>query len=287
MKKLLCLILMQVSTYAARESAIQQIKEGNLSLPSSQQPGPLFSFGQNIIDKGLLQGYAAVGDLVGKNSNFALFVPSILYACRDDLSLFITLPISIKNKVANQCSAGFNDIAIYVEYSPYDHNTFTSDNQITVIGGTTLPTGSPYKTPATSVGPSSFFFGATASHLDPDWYYFVDTGVSIIPPACDESTNTTFFYQFAFGRNIAYKSEEMILSWLIEFNGGVDGLLRVNGINNTTIEGNILAIGPSLWFSTERFILQAGFSVPCVQQISGTQNTSQFLGVVSLGWTFN
>jgi len=52
----------------ANEKEIQHIKEGNFALPTSQQPSPLFSFGQNILDKGDIQALAQ------KQTNTNLFV---------------------------------------------------------------------------------------------------------------------------------------------------------------------------------------------------------------------
>ena len=73
---------------------VEQVKIGNLALRGSQQPGPLLAFGQNIIDKHDLQAFVYPDWLLGKQKNLAEVAPSVLYAIRDDLSIFIELPVA-------------------------------------------------------------------------------------------------------------------------------------------------------------------------------------------------
>src|SRR5258708_18488095 len=72
---------------------ISQKKIVNFALPGSQQPGPLISFGQNIVDKGDMQLFAYIDQLKGSQQNYKQVIPALLCGITDRLSLFIELPV--------------------------------------------------------------------------------------------------------------------------------------------------------------------------------------------------
>ena len=53
--------------------SVEQLQIGNLALASSQQPGPLIGFGQNILGKKDLQFFCYVSDLVGCHKNSPIY----------------------------------------------------------------------------------------------------------------------------------------------------------------------------------------------------------------------
>jgi hypothetical protein len=81
-----------------RPMRVKQSKIGNFALPPSQQPGPLFSFGQNILDKGDLEIMTFVAHLKGHRNRTTEIVPAILYGISDKASIFGVLPICASQK---------------------------------------------------------------------------------------------------------------------------------------------------------------------------------------------
>lgn len=69
-------------------------KIGNFALPLSQQPGPLVSFGENIIAKNETQFFLFADDFAGVDKHFVDVMPGILYGITDDLSIFINAPMA-------------------------------------------------------------------------------------------------------------------------------------------------------------------------------------------------
>src|SRR3990167_9156146 len=76
------------------EAETETVKEGNFALSTSQQPGPLLGFGQNIIDKGDFQFYFYSDYIKLRNKKTTDPMPGFLYGIRDDLSMFFNIPIT-------------------------------------------------------------------------------------------------------------------------------------------------------------------------------------------------
>ncbi len=211
----LCVITVVGSLYS-RESdkhEVGQMKIGNLALPGSQQPGPLVGFGQNIVDRYDLQMFVFVGFLKGHRKNFTEVGPSIVYGIRDNLSLFIELPIAASFTLNGQHSSGQEDLLIQLEYAFYTYETETCTDELTLVTSFSLPSGNDCKEPETGFGSPSFFLGATASHLATDWYYYVSPGVLLTTKYGNNTkSGNQFFYQAGFGRNIAYCPDKWILA---------------------------------------------------------------------------
>jgi hypothetical protein len=266
---------------------IKQVKLGNFALPVSQQPAPLFSFGQNIVDKGDLIAYVYPVQLKGHKESFIEVVPSLLCGITDKLSLFIELPIAIKFKVEDQISRGLSDLTVQLEGVVYAQETETSVNEITAVGNMTFPTGSALKQPSTGFGSPTFFLGVTLSHSQLDWYYFASLGGQIttynkqgIKPG------NIFFYQGGFGRNIAYKTDGWILNWLVEVNGLYGQRNRICNVTDGNSGGNTLLVGPSLFFATQHFSIDAGIFAVAAQHLFGIQLKENYLAAAFVGWKF-
>jgi hypothetical protein len=265
---------------------IEQLHVGNFALPVSQQPGPLFSFGQNTPEKGVLQIFALGNQLKGTGQSFAEIIPSILYGITDRLSIFVELPIAVKFKRGRFVSRGLSDLMIQLEGVVYMHETATIVNDITFVGNMTFPTGSFNKNPPTSTGSPRFFLGFTAGHSEQAWYYFTSMGGIITTFHKNNKIGNQFLYQFGLGRNIAYKTDTWIFNWLIELDGIYGQRSRIAGIIDPNSGGNTLLLGPSLWFSTQRFIIQAGILAVVSDRPFGIQRRNQYLASANIGWTF-
>lgn len=265
---------------------VNVVKVGNFALPISQQPAPLFSFGQNLVDKGDFLAYGSISQLKGPQSNFVSIVPSILYGVTEKLSLFSALLIAEKFKYQNTKSDGVGDLVVQLEQVLYAKETPTSVNVVTIVGNITLPTGSASKNPPAGFGSPAFFIGATVDRTTTDWYYFTSWGGLITTMNKQNKPGNTLFYQFGVSKNIAYRTDGWILNWMVEF----DGLYRQRNKIGNSIDpntgGNSILVGPSLSFATRRFELHGGVEAVVAQHLFGRQSRDHYFAAAYVGWKF-
>jgi hypothetical protein len=248
------------------DDEVHQVKVGNFAVPGTMQPGPLLGFGQNIINQ-----YDKLGVLyslmnLGNNVNFTHIAPEILYGIRDDLSVLLAFPVAAKLKYDGHSSSGMADIVVQFEYAAYGNHKPTYTNQISLVGSVALPSGNECKNPAPGFGSPSFFLGFVAEHLATEWYAYTSYGGLITTHnGTGIKPGNQFIYQAGFGKNIAYRPDCWICMWMVELSGNYQKKTKVNGcVDNNTGSHSIL-VGPALWFSTNRFILEAG-AAPFVYQ---------------------
>lgn len=288
MKKIFfILFLYSFCCYSKGDEDKEIVKEGNLALPSSQQPGPLFSFGQNIIDKGDFQTYTYLDQLKGINKNIIEVSPSFLYGISDSFSVFGYFPFAVTNKLNNNCSSGIEDMYVQFEYAFYLKEKETFMNQATIVGSILFPTGSIQKNPPTGFGTTSVFLGTTISHLAIDWYYFSSLGIEIIPNQQNKLGSKNILFEGGIGRNIAYSSDKWLLMWLLELNFFHSENNSLNNFRFIKYGSESLFIGPSLFFSTQKLIVQAGIAFPIYQKFNNQINKNDFYAAIDISWKFN
>lgn len=290
MRRILFLFIMSIgSIYAREENEVQHVVEGNLALPTSQQPSPLFAFGQNMVGKGTMQLLGTVDYACGKNKNLVEVIPAILYGVSDTLSLFFNAPTAAYFELNGARSSGIEDIFLQAEYAFYNSDHGRYANQATVVGALFFPTGSFKKNPATGVGAPSFFLGTTISHEAVDWYTFLSAGVFLPTKHQQGQVNERFFYQGGVGRNLGYVSQKWLLTLMLEFTATYSKKARIAGQVVPGDEGgNRCWLGPSIWFATQKFILQAGIIAPFTQPSRCTNpNKDGYFTALTLRWKFN
>ncbi|MBS3904365.1 MAG: hypothetical protein KGZ39_03460 [Simkania sp.] len=258
---------------------------GNFSLSASQQPGPLVSFGENIIDKGQTQLFVFADAFMGKNNYFTDVIPSILYGIRNDLSLFLNVPFSPGNKDGSTHSSGLEDVFAQLEYAFYNKDHSHAVDQATLVANVTFPTGSSTKTPPTGFGSSSFFIGATFNHMLIDWFFFLSPGATLTTSKHQTHFGDQLLYQCGLGKNIPSPSG-WIFAWMIEFDGLYAWKNTIKGALDPNSGGNTIYVTPSIWISSKRVIIQFGAGYPIVQHLFGHQS-KQFLSLdFNVGITF-
>lgn len=288
MSKRLFLILMMFSlSEAAREEEGETVKEGNFALPASQQPAPLFSFGQNIVDAHDIIEYTYTDYQMGKHQKLSDIVPSLLYGVSDKLSLYLNIPIATKFQVCQQKSSGLEDIFIQAEYLFFSRERPRNAFGSTAVATLFFPTGSSTKNPTTGIGNFSFLFGSTLSYTSVESYVFISPFVALNLKKSGTKVGNQFYYQAGIGRNLIGDPDGWLITPMIEFYGIYAQKDRTNGVEDPNSGGNVFYLGPSLWATTKRFTGQAGIVVAATQQLNGQQNKQQCLFEVSLGWKFN
>lgn len=291
-KRSILVAIIMIFVITAKESEkwvgekVEVLHEGNFALPTSQQPTPLLSFGQNIVEKHDLLGFTYYSQLKGPLSNFIAVVPSILYGLTDTASLFVQLPIAVKFKHEDSISHGVSDLVVELEQVIYAKETETSVNEIDVVGHVRFPTGSASKQPSTGFGSPTFFLGVSLSRTTIDWYYFSSLGGTITTFHKNNKVGNLFLYQCGVGKNIAYKTDGWILNWLVELNGTYVQRGRICNVVDCSSGGNTVILGPSLFFSTRRFEMNGGIAAVVSQHLFGRQTRDRFLASFYAGWKF-
>jgi hypothetical protein len=114
----------------------------------------------------------------------------------------------------------------------------------------------------------------------------MSTGVSL--PTSSEQTRfgNQFLYQWGVGRNILSRPSEFIFTGMIELTGLYGGKNKIKGKVDSNSGGNSLFLTPSLWISTQKFIVQLGVGFPIVQRLFGDQHKNHYLLAANFGWTF-
>lgn len=245
---------------------------GNFALPTSQQPGPLVGFGENIIDKNQVQLFVFADAFIGKNSYATDAIPSLLWGIRDDLSFFFNVPFALRDKDRGNHSSGIEDIFAQLEYAFLIKKHSHSVDQATLVANVTFPTGSSSKNPPTGFGSTSFFIGTTFNHTGIDWFFFTSPG-AVLTTTTKHGTKfgDQILYQFGLGRNIPSPTG-WIFAWMVELDGLYAWKNKIKGHTDPDSGGNVIYITPSLWFSSKRLILQFGAGYPVVQHLFGHQS---------------
>lgn len=280
-------LLLFRSGIAQAETPSQPPDQGNYALPSAQEPGPLLSFGQNIIDKNDLQVFVDPNYLKSVNQHYLTVPFSVLYGLSDQASLLVTLPwdASFVNKPYH--SSGVGDVYFQVEYAIYASSNASYEDQLTFVNNVSLPTGSFNKYPSTGFGTPSVFVGASYSRMSVDWLLFASPGIAWITKNQNIQLGKEYFYQCGLGRNIHSVSGQYIFFVLGELDGTYFEKNKFDGFSNPNSGGNIIYATPSLWFSTKHWFFQLGLSLPVSQNWNGNQSKNNYLASATAGWTFN
>ncbi len=301
MKKLLFVsFFISLSLYSkVIQKEVAYVHKGNLALRTSQQPAPLFCFGQFLVDKGNIQGFFSPEWLTSSQKYFSSLVPSMVYGFENNVAFLGGIPFAVKYKqetvgsyhlchpelVSGSKSSGVGDIFAQVEYGFYIHEGLTYVNKLTLVSGLTLATGSAKKNPPTGVGASNLFMGFTAHHRAIDWYYWISPGLNYTVPQNGIKPGVNFLYQAGLARNIFYLTEKQIITLMLEMLGSYTANGEQGGVRKTST--NTFSLAPTLWISTMHFILKAGVLIPVVQQSINPADKDNYKVVLTAGWTFN
>lgn len=285
-KLLLASFIMSVMLIAREAEEEPQLKIGNLAVPGTLQPGPLLGFGQNIITKNEALAVGFFDWFLGKNKSFTEAFPYFVYAPRDDFSIFLGFPTAIKFKEGGLSSSGSEDLVIQFEYAFYAHHLSTMTNQMTLVTAVYLPTGNERKHPPTGFGSPSFFVGVTAEHLATEWYCYTSYGALFTTEHDNFKAGNQFFYQAGFGKNIAYSPDKWMLMWMVEMYGWYEQKWKIDGIINQDSGFNLILVGPSIWFSTDRLFTQLGVAPVVSQHLFGKQPKNSVFIAFDIGYRF-
>lgn len=284
--------------------ATQPPSIGNFSLSSSQQPGPFFSFGQNIIDKNQLIISYTPNYLYSKTQTILEGTPSVLYGITDSLSVLLTVPLALKYTTGTQTMSGMGDLVLDLEYAFYSKENAYYSDQATIIFAPTFPSSnleqfSKKSEPASRVSgfsrksaPSSFntvtyFIGSTYARTLVDWYGFIAPGVLFIDNYHSIQQGTQYYYNLGVGHTIKSVEQKYLFFGLMEFNGQYSDRTKLGSDVVPNTGGTIIYATPSLWLSTPKMTFQVGISLPVIQRWYGNQSNISYYANAIVTWTIH
>ncbi|WP_131775534.1 hypothetical protein [Legionella impletisoli] len=260
---------------------------GNYSVQGSQQPGPLFAFGQFTINQNQSQLFLNPSYLNGFQQYEWTISPFYVYGITDNLALFISTPIAAPYYEKPSYSYGPTDTEIQFEYAFYNGSNRRYTDQATLVVAGTVPTGSAHKNPSTGYGAASVFLGATYARTYVDWYGFISPGFTWIPPNNNSDLNIIYYYDAGIGRNLYSVPNRYYWFALVEVNGVYSGFDQIRGFAKPNSGNNIIFVSPSLIYATEQLYIQFGAAIPASQQWFSITNKINYVASLSVGWTFN
>ncbi len=277
---------------------------GNFSLPTSQQPAPFFSFGQNIIDKNQFTASYNPSYSYSQTQRIAIGTPSLLYGITDSASIMLTAPIVLSYNNGIKTISGISDLAIDLEYAFYSYENKQYSDQATIIFSPSFPTsklseaskkintnhrasGFSGKSAPSNFNAMSYFIGSTYSRTLIDWYGFIAPGVLLINQSDSIHQGAQYYYNLGLGHTISALTNKYIFFGLVELNGQYSdkNKLASHVIPNTG--GNIIYATPSLNLSTSKMVAQIGISLPICQFWYGNQSKVSYYTGAIVTWTIH
>jgi len=236
-----------------------------------RQIGPLFCFGQNILDKGSIRLREV--PYYFKNSEHTLSYTSTqaFYALSNNWIIWMGFPTKLKNK-------GFNTtgrlIATRIESEYAYHHIVTSEKRIlvSILGNCIIPTkfttnNSPI--PYNDTGGLSCYLATTAGHLTPAWYIYGSTGVQINPSYHAKKFGNLYRYEWIIGKGIPTGSWNTYI--MCEFSGIHLQKSRCFDVHDPNSGGNIIYVGSSIISRSDHFYIWAGMQGAVLQGLHGNQ----------------
>ena len=264
----------------ARDEDEPHVYKGNLALTASQQPSPLFGFGQAILEKHDLQLFGYVNSLIAKHANYTQVTPNILYGITNALTLTAGVPVAAKFKNHDCHSADIGDVFIQGEYAFYNKALPNRAMQCTLLAAISFNSGSIKKNPPTGFGSPTFTIGATAGYMSIDWYASAGVGGILTTPHHNAQFPHSAWYQLEIAKNLYYISQKLIITIMAEFFGSYAPTSRIRGPHYKNFDDNNFYIGPSLWVATKHLIFNPGIAWALYR------SSKNILVSLDIGWKF-
>ncbi|MDP3560365.1 MAG: hypothetical protein Q8R79_08485 [Legionellaceae bacterium] len=262
---------------------------GNFSLPQSQQPASIYSFGSNILEPGQAQINFTPNVFKSTGERYIGGGSTLLYGTSKTTSLLFSVPATLSFTNGQVTHTGFGDLGLQGEYEFYHRASSKDKEHLAALAGFTVPSGDTHFT----AGKFSYFFGGTYSHAWYNWLWFFAPGVLKFTGPPHKRLATRYYYEFGVGRNLGSQSGRYIFTGFLELNGQYDDQnptdkpVTLESGGRVLSKGNLLFFTPSLWYSTPHWALKLGLSWPVTQDWLGTRNAVNYYAASSIIYTMN
>lgn len=228
-----------------------------------EMPAPLFSLGQNIINKNEIFIGPAIYTTYFHQDQITLFMPTLFYGITDTLCATLFLPTIINNQHGGLIGNGLGDIIPGFEWAYLNKKEEGSITQATVFGQIKIPVSD--RRPILTTGNVDFLIGGTLIHSSDHAYMFLSTG--FLAPTWRDNFRKGFqvFYETGIGP-VIHKTETSLLSIFMECNG----VFNTSDINNpfpsdVTLKSNCIYVGPVIYWGYKNLLAQIGVQAPLTQ----------------------
>ena len=259
---------------------------GNFALRTSQQPGPLISLGQNIIDANQVLLTLATVSPFPNGGAFDIVNATLNYGFTDYTSLYFNYPLRADTAFNSHRSLRFLDVSLQIEHAFYAAGNNKFQDQATIVGGLTLPTHENSSIDKIDgFGAPSYFLGTTFNRTYVDWYLFASPGAVITTRSDNIKIGSQILYQAGVGHNIFSVKNKAMLFALLEFDGQYTQKNNLGGFIDYDSGGNVISLTPSISFNTNHTMTQIGIGFPVVQNLNGDQDKINYFIAANFTWT--
>lgn len=211
-----------------------------------------------------------------------------IYGINEDLALTLAVPQVTKTLRSSEQTireSGVGDILLRTKWRFYRDDQFGAVDQLAIIAGVKLPTGSRSGALALGSGSTDFLVAFAAGRETRLWYYFADARYRLNTANGGDRQGNLFQYDAAFGVR-PFQSEYWTpdLVTLVEVNGGWEAKETAHGVVNANSGGHILSVAPGILFSYRNVMLKTALKIPLLQDLNGTQleDKEEFIVAVEL-----
>ncbi len=209
-----------------------------------------------------------------------------IYGINEDLALTLAIPQvtkSLRSPSGTRNESGIGDILLRTKWRFYRDDQFGAVNQLAIIGGVKLPTGSRDGTVALGSGSTDFLVAFAVGRETRLWYYFADARYRLNTANGGNRQGNLFQYDAAFGVR-PYQSEYWTpdLVTLVEINGALEERETINSVANPNSGGHTLSLAPGMLLSYRNVMLKTALKIPILRNLNGTQLQSQEEFIVAI-----
>ncbi len=246
-------------------------------------PGPLFSFGQNIIKKQETYGLLSFGTYVDAQRTIAIQFVELLYGINNNFSIYIQAPIVLQDKSKSTTSQGLGNIILQAEYAFYKNIKQEFLYQLTGVTSILLPSATTKIPLIIATKSTSFFFGITQRLIIEPWLAYAECGELITTKKNNTKLGNYLFFDAGIGRGIN-DTENSYLGIVLEANGIYNRSGVTDGIS---IKKNfIFFLGPTVRWQNQVLVLQVGIQYPCIQTGFKQNEKSEYRALLSCALKF-
>jgi hypothetical protein len=274
--RLLCLIVGIVIS-------IQALPPGPTEFPGG--PGPIFSFGQNVLPAHSFLQRASTFYVEADNGQFMGCLFSSIVGITDKFAVFAApfwVQVNEFDKVKN---TGLGFTLLQAEYAFYNHHTDMSAHQMTIVAAARIGGTTPFTTFWTPKSPA-YFIGLTQSHRSKHWYGYSAFGGHICTTYKGEKPGNRFVFDLGGGRTLL-DHKDYFLSFLLECSSFYRSEDKINLTNIVESCPHFIFFGPTFYFAHKHFFLYVGFQYPIVQVCNDIKNNRvNYRFSTSWSWLF-
>lgn len=244
----------------------------------SEGPGPLFSFGLAIQEKGKVLISEVCHFLKDNPFSQTHTLSDVLYGVTDKITVGFSVPLVFLHTkdTNNKKQHGLGDVLTRAEFVLYQDKAKDYTHRTTLTLGLRLPTTTIKELQTIfTKGGTNYFIGLSRGHEVPGWFYYSDLGYNI-----NMTGNNNFkhgnelIFDMGLGKKLI-ENDKIFLGLKLEMSGIFYGAHTINSIKDRSTGRFFLLLGPAIRFSVGSLILQWGMQWPIAQHVKREENNER------------